>query len=52
VWESAGEVTVATLLLSAKQVVPLEEIVEKLLFHMIQDGLLEARTKTEILPED
>jgi hypothetical protein len=46
VWESAGEVTVATLLLSPKQAVPLEEIIKKLLFRMIQDGLLGARTKT------
>jgi hypothetical protein len=38
-WESAGEVTVATELLSPKQTVPLEEIFEKLLLHMIQDGL-------------
>jgi hypothetical protein len=52
VWESAGEVTVSTVLLSPKQAVPLQEIVEKLLFRMIQDGLLEARTKTQILPED
>ena len=47
VWESAGEVTVATVLLSSKQAVPLEEIFEKLLFRMIQDGLLRGKTKTE-----
>jgi hypothetical protein len=51
VWESAGEVTVSTVLLSPTQAVPLQEIVEKLLVHMIQNGLLEARTKTQILPE-
>jgi hypothetical protein len=48
VWESAGEVTVSTVLLSPKQTVPLEETVQKLLFNMIQDGLLRGKTKTEI----
>ena len=52
VWESAGEVTLSTVLLNPARAVPLQEIVEKLLVHMIQDGLLEARTKTQILPED
>jgi len=47
VWESAGEVTVSTVLLSPKQAVPLEETVQKLLFSMIQDGLLRGKTKTE-----
>jgi hypothetical protein len=47
VWESAGEVTVSTVLLSPKQAVPLEETVQKLLFNMIQDGLLRGKTKTE-----
>ena len=47
VWESAGEVAVATVLLSSKQTVPLEEIFEKLLFHMIQNGLLQGKTKTK-----
>jgi len=52
VWESAGEVTVSTVLLSAKQAVPLQELVEKALVRMIQDGLLESRTKIHLLPED
>jgi len=47
VWESAGEVTVSTVLLSPKQTVPLEETVQKLLFDMIQNGLLRGKTKTE-----
>ena len=47
VWESAGEVTVSTVLLSPKQIVPLEETVQKLLFNMIQDGLLRGKIKTE-----
>ena len=47
VWQSAGEVTVSTVFLSPKQAVPLEETVQKLLFNMIQDGLLRGTTKTE-----
>jgi hypothetical protein len=47
VWESAGEVTVSTVLLSPKQTVPLEETVQKLLVNMIQDGLLRGKIKTE-----
>jgi hypothetical protein len=47
VWESAGEITVSSVLLSSKQTVPLEEIFEKLLFRMINDGLVRGRTKTK-----
>ena len=47
VWESAGEITVSTVLLSPKQAVPLEETIQKLLFGMIQDGLLRGKTETE-----
>ena len=47
VWESAGEITVSTVLLSPKQAVPLEETIQKLLFSMIQDGLLRGKTETE-----
>lgn len=47
VWESAGEATVSTVLLSAKQTVPLEEIFEKLLLRMVQSGLLQGKTKTK-----
>jgi hypothetical protein len=47
VWQSAGEVTVSTVFLSPKQAVPLEETVQKLLFNMIQDGLVRGKTKTE-----
>ena len=46
VWELAGEITVSTVLLGPKQVVPLEETIQKLLFNMIQDGLLRGKTKT------
>jgi hypothetical protein len=47
VWQSAGEIIVSTVLLSPKQAVPLEETIQKLLFNMIQDGLLRGKTKTE-----
>ena len=47
VWESAGEITVSTVLLSPRQAVPLEETMQKLLFSMIQDGLERGKTKTE-----
>ncbi len=47
VWEWAGEITVSAVLLSPKQAVPLEETIQKLLFNMIQDGLLRGKTKTE-----
>ena len=47
VWESAGEITVSTVLLSPSRAVPLEETIQKLLFSMIQDGLLRGKTKTE-----
>ena len=46
-WESAGEVTVSTVLLNPKQTVPLAETVQKLLSNMIQEGLLRGETKTE-----
>ena len=47
VWESAGEVTVGTVFLSSRKAVPLEEIFKKLLFRMIEDGLLRGKTKTK-----
>jgi len=47
VWESAGEITVSTVLLSPSRAVPLGETIQKLLFNMIQDGLLRGETKTE-----
>jgi hypothetical protein len=46
-WESAGEITVSTVLLSPSRAVPLGETIQKLLFNMIQDGLLRGKTKTE-----
>ena len=47
VWESAGEITVSTVLLSPSRAVPLGETIQKLLFNMIQDGLLRGKAKTE-----
>ena len=47
VWESAGEITVSTVFLNPIQTVPLEETIQKLLYNMIQDGLLRGETKTE-----
>jgi hypothetical protein len=48
VWESSGEVTTATVFLSPKQTLALEQTAKKLLVHMIQDGLIESKTETQI----
>jgi hypothetical protein len=45
-WESTGEVTVATELLRPERTVPLDEIAQKLWLRMIQDNLLEAKTRS------
>ena len=47
VWESSGEATTASVLLSPTQTVALEEIAKKLLVRMIQDGLLESKMETK-----
>ena len=49
VWELSGEVTTATVFLSPKQTVALEQITKKLLVRMIQDGLLESKPETELI---
>ena len=49
VWELSGEVTAATVFLSPKQTVALEQIAKKLLVRMIQDGLLELKTETQLI---
>jgi hypothetical protein len=49
VWESSGEVTVATVFLSPKQAVALEQTAKKLLVRMIQDGLLDSKTETQLI---
>jgi hypothetical protein len=51
VWESSGEVTVATVFLSPKQAVALEQTAKKLLVRMIQDGLLESKTETQVIQD-
>jgi hypothetical protein len=51
VWESSGEATTATVFLSAKQTVALEQITKKLLVRMIQDGLLESKTETRLIQD-
>ena len=48
VWESAGEVTVVTAFLSAKQTVPLDTIAQSLWLRMIQDDLLGGQTRVRI----
>jgi hypothetical protein len=45
-WESAGEITVATELFRPERTVPLDEIAQKLWLRMIQDNLLEAKTRS------
>ena len=49
VWELSGEVTTATVFLSARQTVALERIAKKLLVRMIQDGLIESKTETQLI---
>ena len=48
-WESSGEDTTATAFLSAKQTLPLEQIANRLLVRMIQEGLLESKTETRLM---
>jgi hypothetical protein len=47
VWESSGEGTTSSVLLSPTQTVALEEIARKLLVRMLQDGLLESKRETK-----
>jgi len=49
VWESSGEATTATVFLSPKQTVALEQITKELLVHMIQDGLLDSKLETKTI---
>ena len=48
VWESSGEVTTATVFLSPKQTVALEQTAKKLLVRMIQDGCSTRRRKPNL----
>ena len=49
VWESSGEVTMATVFLSPKQTVALEQTAKKLLVRMIQDGLIGSKSETQVI---
>ena len=49
VWESSGEVTTATVFLSPKQTVALEQTAKKLMVRMIQDGLIDSKTETQVI---
>ena len=51
VWESSGEVTTATVFLSPRQTIALEQTAKKLLARMIQDGLLDSKTETQVLQD-
>ena len=51
VWESSGEATTATVFLSPKQTVALEQIAKRLLIRMVQDGLLESKTETQLMSD-
>ena len=48
-WESSGEVTMATKLLRSEQTVPLDEIAQKLWLRMIQDNLLDGESGSRFI---
>lgn len=51
VWQSSGEVTTATVFLSPKQTIALEQTAKKLLVRMLQDGLIESKTETQVIQD-
>jgi hypothetical protein len=51
VWESSGEVTTATVFLSPKQTVALEQTAKRLMVRMIQDGLIDSKTETQVIQD-
>jgi len=51
VWESSGEVTTATVFLSPKQTIALEQTAKKLMVRMIQDGLIDSKTETQVIQD-
>jgi hypothetical protein len=51
VWEASGEITAATVFLSPKQTIALEQVAKKLLITMIQDELLGSRTETQVMQD-
>jgi hypothetical protein len=51
-WESAGEVTVATKLLRSEQTVALDDIAQKLWLRMIQYNLLDGKSRSRFMLSD
>lgn len=51
VWEASGEVTAATVFLSPKQTIALEQVAKRLLISMIQDELLGSKTETQAMQD-
>jgi hypothetical protein len=51
VWESSGEDSTAAVFSSPRQSVALEQIAKKLLVRMIQDGLLESKTESQLIQD-
>jgi hypothetical protein len=51
-WQSTGEITLATRLLRPERTVSLDEIAQKVWLRMIQDGLLEGKTSSELFSSD
>jgi hypothetical protein len=51
-WQSAGEIPLATRLLRPERTAPLDEIARKLWLRMVQDGLLAGKTSSELFSSD
>jgi len=51
-WQSTGEITLATRLLRPERTVPLDEIARKVWLRMIQDGLLGGKTSSEVFSSE
>jgi hypothetical protein len=51
-WQSTGEITLATRLLRPERTVPLDEIARKVWLRMIQDGLLGGKKSFELFSSD
>jgi len=51
-WQSTGEITLATRLLRPERTVALDEIARKVWLRMIQDGLLAGKTSSEVFSGD
>jgi hypothetical protein len=51
-WQSSGEITLATRFLGPEQIVSLAEIARKVWLRMVQDNLLEGKTSSEVSSSD